>query len=86
MVNQFNLPPNASDQLREATQQVNLKLRQGKISELDAQRLIDDARSTEGMSRYLGLPLEQGSAQTLEVEKRRGSLMRAAFRRFGRKK
>lgn len=57
----YNLSPHASDQLRETTENVNSLLRTNSISLETAQKLIDAARLTEGMSQYLGLPLENGS-------------------------
>lgn len=77
----YNFPPNASDQLRETTTHVNRLLNENSIAPDEAKRLIDQARLTEGMSRYYGLPLENGSAQTPEVEAKRKGLIELLSRR-----
>lgn len=71
----YNLPPNASDQLRETVEQVNLRLSKDLISQEKANELIMLARHTEGLSNYFGTPLENRSAQTLKVEAQRTKLL-----------
>jgi len=71
----YNLSPTASDQLKETTAHVNRLLNENSIAPKVAQELIDAARLTEGMSRYYGLPLEDGSAQTPQLEARRMGLL-----------
>ena len=71
----YNLSPAPSDQLIETTTNINRLLGEGGITQEEAQKLIDAARLTEGMSRYYGLPLENGSAQTPELEARRMELL-----------
>jgi len=63
-----------SDQLKETVGQVNLLLRLKKLSGDDAARLINIAVFVEKSSRYYGIPLENGSPQTLEVELARTKL------------
>ena len=71
----YNLSPAPSDQLIETTTNINRLLGEGGITQEEAQKLIDAARLTEGLSRYFGLPLENGSAQTPELEARRMELL-----------
>lgn len=72
----------ASDQLKETVEQVNLHLQEGLIPEEKAGQLIKQARALEILSRYYQLPLENGSAQTLELENRRDEIIRMAKERF----
>lgn len=65
---------NPSDQFRETVEQVNLRLKSGAIPIEDATRLIQLARKNEILAKYYGLPLENGSAQTLQVEGVRATL------------
>jgi len=71
----YNLSPAPSDQLIETTTNINRLLGEGGITQEEAQKLIDAARLTEGLSRYFGLPLEDGSAQTPQLEARRMGLL-----------
>ena len=71
----YNLSPAPSDQLIETTTNINRLLGEGGIAPKVAQKLIDAARLTEGLSRYFGLPLEDGSAQTPQLEARRMGLL-----------
>ena len=63
-----------SDQFREVVEQVNLRLRSNMIPMEDAARLIQLARKNEILAKYFGVPLETGSAQTLQVEGFRNAL------------
>lgn len=60
-----------SDQLIEVVDQVNLRLRDGTIDFTVANDLIAKARVTEVLARYIDMPLESNSPQTLDVEARR---------------
>lgn len=68
----------ASDQLRETVEQVNLRLMNGTLNESEAWRLVMSARGVEICVHYFGLPRENGSAQTLNVEFQRSLLMSQA--------
>ena len=67
-------PP--SDQLRETVEQINERLRRELIPQQEARRLIALALFNEIVARYYSIPLENGSAQTVEVECRRAGLFR----------
>lgn len=67
-----------SDQLRETVGQVNLRLQMGQITIDEARTLVFQARQAEILTRYSGIPPEDGSAQTLDVEHRRDELMQRA--------
>lgn len=60
-----------SDQLLEVVDQVNLRLRNGTMNFIVANDLIARARMTEILAKYIGMPLENKSPQTLDVETRR---------------
>lgn len=67
-----------SDQLLETIEQVNRRLLTGTMNVEEAKGLIQQARVYEILARYVGFPLENGSAQTLEVELARTSLCHQA--------
>ena len=72
---EYNLPPYPSDQLAETVTHVNFSLEKRSITPEEADRLISEARATEACSQFYGLPLENGSAQTPQLEGRRAELL-----------